>query len=97
MKSIGTRRWLLVLLPLLLLSRCTCNPESVNRGDLNVVPTSEEWQMGEQLAAQVAQQVRFVDDPVLRDYVESLGERIVEQKVVTDTQTRPWVWVFKGN
>jgi uncharacterized protein YjdB len=25
------------------------------------------------------------------------GERIVEQKVVIDSQTRPWVWVFKGN
>jgi hypothetical protein len=25
------------------------------------------------------------------------GERIVDQKVVTDSQTRPWVWVFKGN
>ncbi len=36
----------------------------------------EEWQLGDQMAAQVAQEVRLVNDPQALAYVRMVGERI---------------------
>jgi len=43
------------------------------------VSIDQEWQLGQQMAAQVAQQVRFVNDPVASSYVRAVGERIHAQ------------------
>jgi predicted Zn-dependent protease len=43
------------------------------------VSLDEEWQVGQQMAAEVAQQVHFVNDPVANSYVRSVGERIHAQ------------------
>ena len=43
------------------------------------VSLEQEWQVGQQMADQVAQQVRFVNDPVANSYVRSVGERIHAQ------------------
>lgn len=43
------------------------------------VSLDEEWQVGQQMADQVAQQVRFVNDPVANSYVRAVGERIHAQ------------------
>lgn len=43
------------------------------------VSIEQEWQVGQQMADQVAQQVRFVNDPVANSYVRSVGERIHAQ------------------
>jgi len=43
------------------------------------VSLEQEWQVGQQMADQVAQQVRFVNDPVANSYVRSVGERIKAQ------------------
>ena len=43
------------------------------------VSIEQEWQLGQQMADQVAQQVRFVNDPVASSYVRSVGERIHAQ------------------
>lgn len=40
------------------------------------ISLEEEWQLGNQLAVQVEQQVRLVNDPVALNYVRTLGERI---------------------
>jgi len=40
------------------------------------VSLDEEWQLGNQMAAQVAQQVRLVNDPQALAYVRMVGERI---------------------
>ncbi|MDX1546960.1 MAG: M48 family metallopeptidase, partial [Rhodothermales bacterium] len=74
-------------MPALLFGRCTCSSDSVNRGDLNVVPLGQEWQMGEQLAAEIARTQPLVDDPVLQEYVARLGAQLVEQTEMAD---RPW-------
>ena len=40
------------------------------------ISLDEEWQLGQQLAAQVRQQVRLVNDPQALAYVREVGERI---------------------
>jgi len=40
------------------------------------ISLDEEWQLGQQIAAQVAQQMRFVNDPQSLAYVREMGERI---------------------
>lgn len=48
-------------------------------GDFNLISIEDEWQLGNQLAQEVASQVRFNNDPVLNQYVESVGRRIIAQ------------------
>jgi predicted Zn-dependent protease len=53
----------------------------------NLVSVEEEWEMGQQLERDVAQQVDVLDDPALTRYVDRLGQRIVAQ---TGLSGRPW-------
>lgn len=64
-----------------------CATTGLNRGDLNLVSVQEEWQLGQQLDAQVRQQVRVVDDATLTAYVSQMGQRIVAQ---TEMANLPW-------
>lgn len=45
-------------------------------GSASSVSLDDEWQLGQQIAAQVAQQTRFVNDPAAVSYLRSVGERI---------------------
>ena len=56
-------------------------------GDFNLVSLDEEWQMGQQLERDVAQQVRLSSDRTLNNYVSQLGQRIVAQ---TPMSNLPW-------
>src|ERR1051326_9325615 len=56
-------------------------------GGAGGVSLDQEWQLGNQLAAQVQQQVRLVNDPVALSYVRSVGERIHS---VTPLADRPF-------
>ena len=51
------------------------------------ISLDQEWQLGNQMAAEVAQQVRFNNDPVANAYVRSVGERIHAQ---TPLANRPF-------
>jgi predicted Zn-dependent protease len=53
----------------------------------NLVSVDEEWQMGQQLEQEVAQQVDLVNDATLTNYVSRIGQRIVAQ---TPLANRPW-------
>jgi predicted Zn-dependent protease len=48
-------------------------------GNFNLISIDEEWQLGQQLAQDVASQVRFNNDPALNAYVTQLGQRLVAQ------------------
>jgi predicted Zn-dependent protease len=48
------------------------------------VSLDQEWQVGNQMAAEVAQQVRLVNDPQVLAYVRSVGERIHAQTPLAD-------------
>ncbi|MDX1421425.1 MAG: M48 family metalloprotease [Rubricoccaceae bacterium] len=78
------------LLPALLLAlpvAAGCGGDSVNRGDLNLMSLDQEWALGAELAAEVAAQVRFVEDPAVQAYVEAMGQALVAETEMAD---RPW-------
>lgn len=50
---------------------------------VNLISLEEEWQLGNQLAADIARQMRVTEDP----YVTRLGQRIVAQ---SDMKNLPW-------
>src|SRR5205809_3549429 len=49
---------------------------SVLGGGAASMSLDDEWQLGNQMAAQVEQQVKLVRDPALLNYVKSVGERL---------------------
>jgi predicted Zn-dependent protease len=64
------------ILAVLLLMAGACGSGGLGIGDGSSVTLDQEWQLGDQMAAQVAQQVRFNRDPALNAYVTMVGERI---------------------
>lgn len=62
---------------LLALGSAGCGSGGIGSG--SSVSLEQEWQVGEQMAAQVAQQVQLNNDPQLNAYVRSVGERIHAQ------------------
>lgn len=64
-----------------------CATTGINRGDINLVSIEEEWQLGDQTAAEVARQVRLSNDGTLNAYVNRMGQRIVAQ---TEMANLPW-------
>ncbi len=68
---------------------CTVEQQSVNRFDFNLFPEAVEWQLGDQLAAELADSVVVVDDEAVQTYIQGLGEELVAH---TDLADRPWVF-----
>src|SRR5690606_31900034 len=64
-----------------------CATTGVNRGDFNLVSLEEEWQLGQQLEAEIARQMKLVNDPTALNYINQLGQRIVAQ---TEMANLPW-------
>jgi predicted Zn-dependent protease len=58
-------------------------------GDFNLISIEDEWTLGNQLAQEVAKEVRLSNDPVLNDYVTSVGRRIIAQTPAPFNQL-PW-------
>jgi predicted Zn-dependent protease len=56
-------------------------------GGANYVSLEEEWQLGQQLEADINRQVRLVDDATLQRYVEQVGQQIVRE---TEMANLPW-------
>ncbi len=78
-----------VLLLLLALTPLGCATTGINAGDLNLVSLEEEWQLGQQTAAEVAKQVRLSRDATMNAYVNRIGQRIVAQ---TEMANLPWTF-----
>lgn len=74
-------------LALLVAPLLACASSGVNKGQFNLISIEDEWQLGNQLAADLARQLRLVDDPVAQEYVESVGRRVVAQ---TEMAGLPW-------
>ena len=68
------KRTLAFVVPLLLLAT-GCGSGGLG-GGASSISLDQEWQLGQQMAAQVAQQTRFVNDPQALAYVRMVGERI---------------------
>lgn len=76
-------RTLAVLVALTLAAGCG----SGGLGGATSMSLDEEWQLGNQMAAQVEQQVKLVRDPALVNYVRSVGEKLHAQ---TNLANRPF-------
>ncbi|HVR99292.1 MAG TPA: M48 family metallopeptidase [Thermoanaerobaculia bacterium] len=56
-----------------------CAGSSVQAGGFNLVSLDQEWQMREDLRAQVAHEYRLVNDPQALAYINEVGRRIAAQ------------------
>lgn len=65
----------------------SCATSGVNRGDINLVSLEEEWQLGQQLEAEIAQQLPIVNDATTEAFINRIGQRIVSQTEFSDL---PW-------
>ena len=79
----------LLVLAVALVPGCTCNPKSVNRGDLNLTSLDDEWALGRQLAAEVDAQTVPLADAEVQRYVEAMG-----QAVAAETEFGDRAWAF---
>jgi predicted Zn-dependent protease len=80
------RKYAITLIPVLaLLFAAGCGSSGIGSG--SSITLDQEWQLGNQLAAQVQQQVRLVNDPQITSYVRSVGERLHAQ---TPLANRPF-------
>ncbi len=70
------------MVAVLLLLAGSCG--SVGIGTGQSISLDQEWQLGNQMAAQVAQQVRFNNDPALNAYVRMVGERLHRSTPLAD-------------
>jgi predicted Zn-dependent protease len=77
---------LAVVLASLLAAGCG---SSGGAGDFNLISIDEEWQLGNQLAQDVAKQVQLNNDAAANAYIRSIGERIVQQAAPPFNQL-PW-------
>jgi predicted Zn-dependent protease len=55
----------------------------------NSISLDQEWQLGDQMAAQVAQQMQLVRDPTAQGYLRQVGERI---HAATPLANRPFTF-----
>lgn len=88
-------RALCLLLFITLLSACAVNPVTGQR-ELGLISESEEIAIGENnyLAGQQMQGGRYTTDPVLNDYVASVGDRLA---AVSDRPGLPYEFVVLNN
>jgi beta-barrel assembly-enhancing protease len=77
------------LLALLLTTAGCGGGESVNDGDLNLVPLRVEWQLGRSMARDVARQLPLVEGGEAARLVEDVGGRLVAR-----TELAEWPWHF---
>src|SRR2546423_1341854 len=69
------RKTLAFAIPLLLVA-AGCGSGGLGLGGASSVSLDQEWQLGQQMAAQVEKQVQLVRDPQALAYVRMVGERI---------------------
>jgi predicted Zn-dependent protease len=89
-----TRRTVLAFPALLLtaglvagpVASCARNPVT-GKNELSLVSESQEIQMGQQAAQEVAQSIGFVDDPELQAYVADIGKRMAAK---SERPNLPW-------
>lgn len=80
---------ILLLAAGLLLEGCICETSGVNRGDINLMPLDQEWQLGSELAKEIQQQAQMADSPFLQEYVSEMGQELAAQTELADRE-----WTF---
>jgi len=76
MMAFGLRRVLTAALLCAALALTGCATTGINKGQLNLVSSEEEVQMGKELSAQVEQEFTIYDNAEVNAYVQSIGDRV---------------------
>lgn len=71
---------------LVLLSVVSCTTTGINRGQLNLISTAQEVEMGDRFAEEIAKQYTFLDVPDIQHYVRDVGGRLVAVSDRTDIE-----------
>src|ERR1051325_2610143 len=50
---------------------------NINKGNINFTSLEKEQQLGRELAAEVERQVKLLDDPVINEYVNRIGQNLI--------------------
>lgn len=66
---------------------CVSGDQQRGTRHYNIIALEDEWQLGAQLAADIARRVQFVGDPQSLTYLRGIGERLVRQTRVANV---PW-------
>lgn len=66
-----------IAVALVALMTLSCGSGGAGGGGFNLISLEEEWQLGQQLAADIERQVRINRDPEVNAYVRQMGQRIV--------------------
>lgn len=70
-----------------------CAGAGINKGDLSLISIDEEWQLGDQLAGDIAREKRLLRDPAIEEYVTRMGRTILAQATGdTPVASRPWTF-----
>jgi predicted Zn-dependent protease len=70
-----TRIWF-VCFGLLLFGITSCTTIGINRGQLNLISTAQEVEMGNGFAQEIEKQYRFLEVPSVQQYVQAIGGRL---------------------
>lgn len=81
-------RSLSVVVTLLFLASCGSSAGAAKSGR-GLISLDEEWQLGEQMAAQVAKQAHIVNDPQALVYLRKIGEQL-HMQTPTSIANRPF-------
>ena len=68
------------------IASCARNPVT-GKNELSLVSESQEIQMGQQAAQEVAQTIGFVENPALQEYVAGIGKRMAAK---SERPNLPW-------
>lgn len=70
-----------------------CAGTGINKGDFNIISVEEEWQLGQQLEADIAAQMPVLDSGPIYDYVNRMGRTILAQ-ATGDSEVADLPWEF---
>lgn len=57
-------------------------------GGVNLISIEEEWEMGRQIEAELAEELDLLDDPAVNEYVTRVGEMLVAETEMADLEWR---------
>lgn len=70
-------RLMLILLPAVLILAGGCATTGINSGQINLISSQEEVQMGQELSVEVEKEFDVLEDEVVGAYIQGVGDRVV--------------------
>jgi predicted Zn-dependent protease len=68
-----------------------CTGTGINKGDFSLISIGEEWELGNQLSADIAKEMRVLAGGEVNAYITNMGQKILAQaRNDTPVATQPW-------